>query len=233
MADTSAKEKINEMLTQLDEIESDSKTEKMDMFGDANVVEESPKPDEHEVQAPSPATSEPEVENFYELGGIKRSHNLSNVTEIKLDLLDIEPLDVPEINDSKGILSKRVRTFMETYNVSVVPLEAVKMPQKVVKLRDYKITEMGGKKYASSMTDTNDRAAVIEFAGQLRDKYANTGFVDESVMKTIVVDEKPYKVPKFNHYELSILYSVLVKFDFKCYVDFNGDIRINIGGADI
>lgn len=187
------------------------------------VCENSAKPDE----------TAPQVESFASLGGIKRVNNLSNVREIDLDLLDIEALEVPEINDSKGYLSGKVRDFMGTYNVSVVPLEALGFSNKVKVLRDYTITELGGKKFASSMNEAHDRQAVIEYANAIRDKYADSGVVDESVMKNIIVNGKTYRTIRFNHYELRILKSTLRNFGFICYEDLNGDIRINVGGSEI
>ena len=83
------------------------------------------------------------------------------------------------------------------------------------------------------MNEAHDRQAVIEYANTIRDKYADSGIVDESVMKNIIVNGKTYRTIRFNHYELRILKSTLRNFGFICYEDLNGDIRINVGGSEI
>ena len=198
-------------------------------------VEDSAKPVEPmAIEEPQEELNPKEtIANFLDVGGIKRATNLSNVKEIELELLDVEALEVPEINDSKGYLSSKVRDFMNTYNVSVVPLDALGFSSRVKSLRDYQLSEMGGKRFASSVNTTNDRSRVLNFANSLRDKYANSGVVDESVMQNIVVNGKTYRTVQFNHYELRLLKSTLRNFGFVCYEDLNGDIRVNIGGESI
>lgn len=208
-----------------------NKTKRMDVTAEPQIettVEEVvPQVETTVLEAPKP------VENFLDIGGIKRAVNLSNVKEIQLDLLDVEALEVPEINDSKGYLSAKVREFMNTYNVSVVPLDALGFSSRVKALKDYQVTEMGGNRFASSANTTDNRSRVMAYANALRDKYANSGVVDESVMQNIVVNGKTYRTVKFNHYELRLLKSTLRNFGFICYEDLNGDIRVNIGGDSI
>lgn len=188
-----------------------------------------------ETDLPKPEITEEQEspKNFLDYGDIKRAKNLSNVKEIHLDLVDVEPLEVPEINDSRGLLSGKVSRFMKEYNLSVVPLEALGFSDRVKTLKEFTVAELGGKRFAFKPNHTNDRNAIMEYAYALRDKYASSGEVDESVMKDIIVEGKAYTTIRFNHYELSILRSALRDFGFVCYEDLNGDIRINIGGGTI
>lgn len=227
------KESVTDFLSQMETKKEEAS--KMD------VLKQEPKPEVKE-EIPEEITPKPEVKeeipeyspkSFLEYGDIRRVKNLTDVKEIQLDLVDIEPLEVPEINDSRGLLSGKVARFMKEYNLSVVPLKALGFSDRIKTLKEFTVAEFGGQRFAFKANHTNDRQAILQYAYSIRDKYASCGEVDESIMKDIIVEGKTYTTIRFNHYELSLLSSALRNFGFVCYEDLNGDIRINVGGGTI
>ena len=137
--------------------------------------------------------------------------------DISSDLAVLEgmqPLPAPKLNDRRGQLSEKISAFIDEYGVSVVPLEAVEIPDYIEELRDYNIVSMWGNLYAVNNTVTRRQKQVIDYATDLAHQYEDGDSVCELLKTTVRVGNTAYKTLKFNRHELNIINTLLQNYPF-------------------
>ena len=153
-------------------------------------------------------------------------------TSADLKLLDgdITPLPAPKPNDNRGQLSARISEFMDKYNVSVAPFDAMGIPNDLEKLKDYTIVDMWNRKFAVNDKAARNKDAIIQHAKDLARRYEEGEVVDESIVAHLRVDTVSYDTLKYSYYELCMFNTLLKNYPFAVLDSNNtGDLRLTIG----
>lgn len=153
-----------------------------------------------------------------------------NKREIKVGVIDIQPIKIPKIHDSEGLISSRIRKVEDKTGISVLPFGITGTLPQVESLADHDIVEIGGEKYSSGTTRVVNQKRLDAYVESIKNCIARGQAFEDSLLERQEVDGQIFDTMKFNIRELETLNSLFINIVMSIFEDETGDIKINVGG---
>lgn len=153
-----------------------------------------------------------------------------NKREIKVGVIDIQPIKIPKIHDTEGLISERIRVIEDKTGISVLPFSITDTLPQVESLADHDIVEIGGERYSSGTTRVVNQRRLDAYVEEIKNCIARGQAFEDSLLERQEVNGHTFETMKFNIRELETLNSLFINIVMSIYEDETGDIKINVGG---
>lgn len=153
-----------------------------------------------------------------------------NKREIKVGVIDIQPIKIPKIHDTEGLISERIRSIEDKTGISVLPFSITDTLPQVESLADHDIVEIGGERYSSGTTRVVNQRRLDAYVEDIKNCIARGQAFEDSLLERQEVNGHTFETMKFNIRELETLNSLFINIVMSIYEDETGDIKINVGG---
>jgi len=156
------------------------------------------------------------------------SNNL-HVKKIQFNFTDCEPIELDAINDDEGYICNRLVALENKYGVSVLPLDLCGIPNNVMQIKDHKIIEIDGRKFASGTNRVVNNEDYGSLLAKTKSSLQKLNPIEIHLLQKKSLNGFTFTAPILNEFELNQFISKCRNFKPEVYFVSNGDIVIKFG----
>ena len=156
------------------------------------------------------------------------SNNL-HVQKIEFNFTDCEPIELDEIDDAEGFICSRLTKLENKYGVSVLPLDLCGIPNNVVQIKNHKIIEINGRKFASGTSRVVNNEDYAGLLSQTKNSLQRLKPLEIHLLQQKTINGFSFVAPILNEFEINQFISKCRNFKPEVYFVSNGDIVIKFG----
>ena len=183
------------------------KTVKADMFNDTQT----------QVQPTSPRVE------------ISRVVENANARVFDGPSVNVEKINIGEIKDTTGMVSKRIEDVEDNTGISVLPFSITNVMQQVTELKRHKKICIDGQFYSSGTTRIVNKSLIEQIKNEAIVAITQATPFAKSLWTDRTLNGRTFRTLLLNNYEVRVLKDMFADFNARVVDGDNGDIILKIG----